>query len=186
MAIATRGLRFGIGAAIVAVVSVMASATAHDQAIGYTEISWATTDNPKCIFELCPVEIIHRYTLHDAEAYLASTLEVRPDLLGNAAAQMQFARYVAENFDVWLASDSSAIPLVLVGAETDAGYVWVYQEALLPPLDRPISVTNSVLMDLLPRQTNWVNIAYDGRIRSLVLNRNMPRKTLTDAQVTGP
>ena len=173
------GLFIGLGLA-------SGPAFAHQQAIGITEIELVTGGPPNCLFGLCRVEVSHRYTLHDAEVALAESQAGRFDLLSNAQAAAQFEAYVADQFQLALGPEQSVVPLSLLGGEVERGYYWVYQEGLVPRTTREVTVTNRVFMQVLPQQTNRINVRRGKTIQTLVLTRAAPMKTTVMPVVTQP
>lgn len=141
---------------------------AHEQAVALTELIVKPTASGSCLEGPCRVEVAHRLSIHDAESTLMSVLGARADLVGDPAAQGKFADYVAGRFALSNAKTGESLPLTLLGGEVERGYYWVYQEALFPAGLSEISITQSVLMDAIPRQTNRVNIKFGGDVETLV------------------
>ena len=115
------------------------------------------------------MEIIHRLHTSDAEEGLAAVLNDRTFTLGGLASRARLALYVEEKFVVAAAADGqigAPLPLELVGAELDGEFVLVYQE-LESSLPAEIAVRDDILRDVFPGQVNLLNIAVDGRVRSL-------------------
>lgn len=162
------GLKIAFGLITLAVSS--APAVAHEQAVGLTEISViAETDGDgTCAVEACRLEVAHRLSIHDAESTLMSVLGARADLVGDPVAQQKFAAYVAQKFLITDAAAGTDIPLTLLGGEVERGYFWVYQEAIAPVGTADLAITQSVLMDAISRQTNRVNIKFQGEVTTLV------------------
>jgi hypothetical protein len=118
------------------------------------------------------MEIAHRFSIHDAESALLSVLGERPDLGFNAEAQSKFEAYVAERFQLSDAETGALIPLTPIGGEVERGFYWVYQEAYAPKAMAELMITNGAMMDVIPTQTNRVNVIIDGDVRTLVFARD--------------
>lgn len=113
------------------------------------------------------VEIMHRFYLHDAEHVLSEINGEQIHLLTDAAASLQFGRYVASHFSLAYAEDK-AEDLTYVGQELDGKFIWVYQELLLPT-SRPDALwfRHSALQDYWPEQVNQVNVEGLGGVKGL-------------------
>ena len=146
---------------------------AHEQAIGLTEVTLIVPDDDAdCARETCRIEVAHRLSIHDAESTLMSVLGARADLTGDAAAQAKFETYVAERFVLAEHGSGDRVPLNLLGGEVERGYYWVYQEAPLITAPAGLQITQGVLMDAIPQQTNRVNIRRDGDVNTLIFSRD--------------
>ena len=149
-----------------------APAQAHEQAIGFSEVRLVLGESGDCAVETCRVEVAHRLVIHDAESTLMSVLGARADLVGNSEAQAKFETYVAERFVLADGETGKPLSLTLLGGEVERGYYWVYQEAPLSEAPAALSITNGVLMDAIPAQTNRVNVLYGDDVETLVFDRN--------------
>ncbi len=148
-----------------------APAQAHEQAIAYTEVAIVSPgDDEACSPETCRVEVAHRLSIHDAESTLMSVLGARADLVADALAQTKFQDYVADRFRLVDPETGQPIALTLLGGEVERGYYWVYQEAPLPADLDGLAITQGVLMDAIPQQTNRVNIRHAGHIGTLIFS----------------
>ena len=165
----TRLVFFALGVASLPLIQ--GPALAHEQAIGLTEVTLiAPEDGGDCAPDTCRIEVAHRLSIHDAESALMSILGARADLVGNEDAQAKFAAYVADRFLVTDASSGEDVALSLLGGEVERGYFWVYQEAPMPTRFEALSISQGVLMDAIPQQTNRVNIRRDGAVKTLVFS----------------
>ena len=145
------------------------TANAHEQAIAFTQLSFLSDASEEgCFADGCRIEVAHRLVIHDAESTLMDVLGVRADLVSDPQAQSRFETYVAERFELLAPDTGQPIPLTLLGGEVERGYYWVYQEGELAPGMASVLVSQTVLMDAIPRQTNRVNIRYSGRTQTLV------------------
>ena len=163
--------------AVVSVFATLATAAAHEQAVGLTEIVIKTGASGSCADAPCRIEIAHRLSIHDAESTLMSVLGARADLVGDPEAQEKFANYVASRVQINSATNGDLIPLALLGGEVERGYYWVYQEGLAPAGSVEIAITQSVLMDAIPRQTNRVNIKSGRNVETLIFTADATTKT---------
>lgn len=124
------------------------------------------------------IEVVHRIFLHDLEQALALDLGRSPKLeRGSPDARLAVER-IAEAFALSF-SDGRALPLRLVGAELDADWMILYQEAkpsgddwaqlTESGLDEAgLLVRNRILMDVFDGQVNRVNIVYRKSVRTIV------------------
>lgn len=144
------------------------AAQAHEQAVGYTELTVKTGAGASCVEGPCRLEVAHRLSIHDAESTLMSVLGARGDLVGDSEAQVKFANYVASKFVISNAATGETVPLTLLGGEVERGYYWVYQEGLTAAGVAEIAIKHSVLMDAIPRQTNRVNVKTQSVVETLI------------------
>jgi hypothetical protein len=104
-------------------------------------------------------------------------LGARADLYGDREAQSKFEAYVADRFSITDAVSGEGIALTLLGGEVERGFYWVYLEGALPADTTEIDVSNTVMMDAIPRQTNRVNIRHKGQTQTLVFTGGARPKT---------
>lgn len=162
-----------LGLGVASILLSQGPAFAHEQAIGLTEVTLiAPDDDTACTPDTCRIEVAHRLSIHDAESTLMSVLGARADLAGDDSAQAKFESYVAERFVLTDASSGDRVPLTLLGGEVERGYYWVYQEGPLETSLTGLSITQGVLMDAIPQQTNRVNIRRNGVVNTLVFSRD--------------
>lgn len=146
------------------------AAFAHEEAVALTELKIKSADGASCRVHSCALEVAHRLSIHDAESTLMSVLGARADLVGDPAAQEKFATYVADRFGLSDGATGDTISLTLLGGEVERGYYWVYQEGHLPIETEIVSITQGMLMDAIPSQTNRVNIKIGGQVSTLVFS----------------
>ena len=140
----------------------------HEQAIAFTELSFVTDEQDgDCVSDGCRIEIAHRLVIHDAESTLMNVLGARADLVGDREAQARLESYVAERFEL-LDPGNARINLTLLGGEVERGYYWVYQEGLLEPGQEVVTISQTVMMDVIAGQTNRVNVRYGGATETVV------------------
>ena len=158
----------GIALCLAVLATGATTANAHEQAIGFSEVTFVQPEGSDRSDGACRVEVAHRLVIHDAESTLMNVLGERADLVGDVEAQGKFEAYVASMFAIRPDSAGAALDLKLLGGEVERGYYWVYQEAVLESPLQTFSIEHAVLMDAIPRQTNRVNIKHDGEISTLV------------------
>lgn len=109
------------------------------------------------------VAVTHVYHIQDAQTalYKAGLLE-RPDL-SSLRARAQLALYTASNFALIVGDEP--IQLDIVGAEIEGDSVFVYQEGRLS--DGDLTVSASMLRELVHGQRNSVNIVKNGQTQTL-------------------
>ncbi|MEO1190074.1 MAG: DUF6702 family protein, partial [Pseudomonadota bacterium] len=69
-------------------------------------------------------------------------------------------------------SSGDRVRLNLLGGEVERGYYWVYQDAPLETVPTGLRITQGVLMDAIPQQTNRVNIRRKGEVNTLIFSRD--------------
>ena len=155
------------GAAIVA--ALPASAFAHREKKTLTTIEWNADKNM--------LYVIHSYHLHDAETALAAKGIIdRPDLF-SLKARAKLALYTAKHFS--LTSNGQEIELDILGAETEAKTVYVYQQAKLDAPPTELIISAAMLRDIIPGQLNNVDVKLNGETRSVQFKKNDgPKKVL--------
>ena len=163
--------------AVLSFIAMLSTASAHEQAVGLTEIVVKTSTSGSCADAPCRLEVAHRLSIHDAESTLMSVLGARADLVGDPDAQTKFANYVASQFQINAAATGEIIPLTLLGGEVERGYYWVYQEGLAPAGSSEIMMTQTVLMDAIPHQTNRVNIKSGRNVETLIFTSDETTKS---------
>ena len=179
-------IRQALACLAIASVASLSGASAHEQAVGLTEISLIVDQAGECLPGACRIEVAHRLSIHDAESTLMNVLGARADLVGDPEAQDRFVAYVGERFAIDDAVSDAPVALTLLGGEVERGYFWVYQEAQLEHPLSALMITHGVLMDAIPEQTNRVNIKRGDRIDTLVFAASPGPQTLRFDQVTAP
>ena len=113
------------------------------------------------------IEIMHRFSLHDAEHSAKQLFGKTMDILGDTFAQKHFADYVNDSFTIKRLSGET-LPLTLVGFEIEGRHLWIYQETPMQDAIKGLSITHGALRDIWPEQVNLVNIERNKKVRSLV------------------
>ena len=137
----------GLGGATLICALPALPAFAHRQKQVLTTISWnAQTKN---------LEVIHDLFAHDAEAALAQLGRLdKPDLTP-LRARAKLALYTQEHFRV-KSLDGANISLSIVGAEVDSNLAHVYLQSPLPTRPKGLFISDTILTDIFPSETNRV------------------------------
>lgn len=142
-------------------------AQAHQQQEAYTSILFNQRTGM--------LEVQHRFYLHDAEHAAQRLIDKHSDLIQDPVSREAFAYYAISSFA--LRDDvEQTVPLTYVGAEVDARYIWVYQEAPITANMRSLWVKMSSLQEIWPGQINHINIEQDKRVRSVRLSASKARE----------
>lgn len=145
---ALAALLFGAGAA----------AQAHRFHAGIAELSFNRQSGS--------IEVVHTYMAHDIEALLAGLAGRQLDLSGQEAEAL-LRTYLEQRFYL-LAAGGKRLPLAWVGMKAGVDSVTVYQELPGAQLAQVARVHDEVLLDVLPRQVNTVNLrAAGGQVATL-------------------
>lgn len=134
-----------------------AAAQAHRFHAGIAELSFNQKSGS--------IEVVHTYMAHDIEALLAGLAGRQLDL-GGPQAEALLRTYLEQRFYL-LAPDGKRLPLAWVGMTAGVDSVNVYQELPGTRLEQVARVHDEVLIDVLPRQANTVNLRTEGRVSSL-------------------
>lgn len=122
------------------------------------------------------VEIVHTLMAHDIDALLAARNKGPVDL-ADPAGEALLRQYLDERFYL-LSKNGKRLPLKWVGMNAGVESVLIYQELEKTSLAAVAKVHNDILVDLLPRQTNTINLKRDGQIRSLSFDRKTTERPL--------
>lgn len=82
----------------------------------------------------------------------------------NKEVQDLIIRYITENFKISVGGKSQK--LNYVGYETDTDATWIYLETVSFKEKGKVNVTNTLLYDYLPEQTNLINFYWDDAEKS--------------------
>ena len=133
------------------------SAFAHREKKTLTTIEWDA--------QAQMLYVIHSYHQHDAETALAAKGIIDKDDLYSLKARAQLALYTERHFS--LASKGEEIELEILGSETEARTVYVYQQAKMAMPPQELLITATMLRDIIPGQLNNVDVTLDGKTHSL-------------------
>ncbi len=123
------------------------------------------------------IEVMHRFSVHDAEHAVDQLFGTDADLLGSDVTRQTFADYVRKRFDLQGLSGQS-LPLTVVGHELDGRYLWIYSECPIPTVLDGLTVRHDALRELWPDQVNLVNIEREKRTQSLILGGKTRRDSI--------
>jgi len=112
----------------------------------------------------------------DLEAAIKKTLLTNTDLQKEITATQVLDiiyKYIQPRFDI--SFDANSTSYSLVGCENIEASTWCYLEGTFNSSATSIKITNSLLFDFLPEQTNMVHVYVDDERKSYKLNN--PEKT---------
>lgn len=142
------------------------AALAHSFHLGMTDIAV----NPRS----GNTEIVHTFMLHDIEARLAE-LHQRPLDLAQPADEALLRAYIERQFSIAPAR-RGRLPLRWVGISANTESLTIYQEIAGAPIAADTAITNAVLLDYLPDQSNTLNLKLKGPLKSLLFDRRLSRQ----------
>jgi hypothetical protein len=118
------------------------------------------------------IEIMHRFSVHDAEHAVKQILSKDADIIGSKITQDQFSEYVNHRFNLF-DGDNTSLPLKLVGYELDGKFFWVYQETQQPTKLTDLIIRHDALRDLWPSQVNTINVEGKGNLQTLTFSESV-------------
>jgi len=142
---------------------------AHRQKTTLSQVEW--NESNKTLY------VTHSYHMHDAETALAAAgIIAKPDLT-SLRARAKLALYTARHFE--LSTNDTEIDLDLLGAEHEGRTVYVYQEAYMDNAPTGLTVSASMLRDIIPGQLNNVDVTLTGELTSVQFkDKDGPKKVL--------
>ena len=143
-----------------------ASASAHRFHAGLADITFNQRTGS--------VEVVHTYMAHDIDALLAAQTGRQVDLT-KPEDEALLRNYVEQRFYL-LDKNKARLPLQWVGITVSVETVIIYRELPATPLANIAQVHDEVLMDVMPRQANTVNITHDGVTASLAFDSSTPER----------
>ena len=114
-------------------------------------------------------EIIHRIHNHDAELGVAQIENLPLLSVNDAEGRARISLYVERNFTLFQNGKTQNIELI--GAELVDDYIFIYQE-LAYELGKDISIRNTILREIYPKQINQVNLFVERYIKTLQFGEN--------------
>jgi hypothetical protein len=114
-------------------------------------------------------EIIHRIHNHDAELGVAQIENLPLLSVNDAEGRARISLYVERNFT--LLQNGKTQNIELIGAELVDDYIFIYQE-LAYELGKDISIRNTILREIYPKQINQVNLFVERNIKTLQFGEN--------------
>jgi hypothetical protein len=156
------GIRFGLLLIMGAAIGGTLNAWSHQQKAAISSVMFNERTNN--------IEVVHRFSLHDAEHAVKRVINRDADIYASKQTQTNFADYVTQHFSIEQGS-GEPITLSQIGFELEGKFFWVYQEAPIPEHIQEWQITNKALHEIWPEQMNTVNIEWNGKISTLTLNR---------------
>ncbi|MDO6719261.1 hypothetical protein Q4575_07620 [Psychrosphaera sp. 1_MG-2023] len=115
------------------------------------------------------LEVMHRYSLHDAEEAAQELFKGKSDIIDDPKTQQKFADYIMSNFQI-RDENKQPIPLNFVGSQNDAGYFWIYQDYKLTRQYKWIEIKQLALTELWREQMNAVNVENSGQTSTVTFS----------------
>ncbi len=113
------------------------------------------------------LEVVHEVFLHDLEEAFRRRTGRLLSLEPGARDVSLVVEFIAEQFSV---SDPSGVPLPLslIGAERSGNRLVIYRELAAPPPLAALWISDRILMEDFPAQTNRVDIVLGAGVHSLI------------------
>lgn len=124
------------------------------------------------------VEVIHQVYAHDVEHAFGNVVQNQGGL-DNVMAQALVGVELGNTFKLWKLNGEE-IPLSLVGAELEAEFFYIYQEATLSGIPDSMRVEHGMLRNYWPDMRNYLNVDYGAFVKSLIFSNSDGVKTITD------
>lgn len=124
------------------------------------------------------LEIIHQIYAHDIEHAFGNTVQADGGL-DRIPAQARVSLELSKSFKLWDA-DGDEIALALVGAELEAEFFYIYQEAELTSIPEMMRVEHGMLRNYWPNMQNYLNVDYGESIKSLIFSNNDNIKSISN------
>lgn len=114
------------------------------------------------------LNVTHTLQLSAAQRLLYKAGVIDKNDMTGLKARAQAALYSSERFE--LKADDKTISLEILGAEVQAGHLYIYQTGTLSALPETWSARNAILRDLSPRFYNVINVPTVDGIRTIVFS----------------
>lgn len=124
------------------------------------------------------LEVIHQIYAHDIEHAFGNTVQADGGL-DRIPAQARVSLELSNSFKLWNANGEE-IALALVGAELEADFFYIYQEAELTSIPEMMRVEHGMLRNYWPDMRNYLNVDYGDFIKSLIFSNNDGVKSITN------
>ena len=124
------------------------------------------------------LEVVHQIYAHDVEHAFGNLVQAEGGL-DNVPAQALLGVELGKTFKLWKL-DGEEIPLALVGAELEAEFLYIYQEAGITAIPESMRVEHGMLRNYWPNMRNYLNVDYGAVIKSLIFSDNDGVKTITN------
>lgn len=124
------------------------------------------------------IEVMHRFTLHDAEHASRKLFGTSANLLSSESDRKRFENYVHQQFSL---ANQNGVPVALtpVGNEIEDRYLWVYSESAIPDDLTVLRITHQALRDIWPEQVNLVNVEREQTVQSALFDGTHREVTVT-------
>jgi hypothetical protein len=122
------------------------------------------------------VEITHRIFAHDIEHSFNLT-DVGMDYFSSKEGQEALKTYLGRTF--YITADNKQLALKYIGSEVDGDLVYSYFEAKIKPKTRNLTINSKILFEFQNDQNNYVNVHYEGNVKTLTFGLNSGDKTIS-------
>jgi hypothetical protein len=147
----------GVGAALVA-----PAAFAHRVEACFTTVEWNAPAST--------IEVVHRLHQQDAEVAIGAAAGSNVDVdITKVRNQARAALYAEGRFSVTVAGKSLVFDIL--GAELRDDSIWIYRETRMATAPGEMVITDTILRDVFPTESNVVNVKMGSRVRSLLFGR---------------
>ncbi len=123
------------------------------------------------------LEVIHQIYAHDVEHAFGNLIQAQGGL-DSLPAQALVSVELGSTFKLWQANGEK-IPLALVGAELEAEFFYIYQEAETSGVPQSMKIEHGMLRNYWPDMRNYLNVDYGSFIKSLIFSNNDGVKIIT-------
>ena len=123
------------------------------------------------------LEVIHQIYAHDVEHAFGNLIQAEGGL-DSLPAQAFVSVELGNTFKLWQ-PNGEKIPLALVGAELEAEFFYIYQEAETAGVPESMKIEHGMLRNYWPDMRNYLNVDYGSSIKSLIFSNNDGVKTIT-------
>lgn len=122
------------------------------------------------------MEVIHQIYAHDVEHAFGNQVQAEGGL-DNIRAQALVSLALSRSFQIW--DDAGVeISLDLVGAELEAEFFYLYQEAAISAIPDHLRVRHDMLRAYWPDMQNYLNVDYGDFVGSLIFRDDDGIKSL--------
>ena len=122
------------------------------------------------------LEVIHQIYAHDVENAFGNLVQAEGGL-DSLPAQAFVSIELGKTFKLWK-PNGEEIPLALVGAELEAEFFYIYQEAEIAGVPESMRVEHGMLRNYWQDMRNYLNVDYGSFIKSLIFSNNDGAKTI--------
>mgnify|MGYP003624191514 CR=1 FL=1 len=123
------------------------------------------------------LEVIHQLYAHDVEHAFGNAIQSEGGL-DNIRAQALVSLELAKSFRLWNAQREE-ISLILVGAELEAEFFYIYQEAEITAIPDVMQIEHGMLRNYWADMQNYLNVNYEGSVSSLIFSGNDGIKSIS-------